>query len=171
MKTRKEIRAQIQKDQAATKTYLDQPAKVQANWRARYESRKHTEDCMDANDDTSVFKGKCICVMSDAEVLRANIDAVDGPRSQPTHTPTPWHVNYHEIVAANHTRPCHMSTSLNMFAPGESEANAAFIVRAVNCHQELIDTLKDLAHYCHDQIDETGLQERVRQAIAKAEGK
>lgn len=22
---------------------------------------KHTEDCLDANDDTSVLKGKCIC--------------------------------------------------------------------------------------------------------------
>jgi hypothetical protein len=25
------------------------------------EKKQHTEDCMDANDDTSVFKGKCIC--------------------------------------------------------------------------------------------------------------
>lgn len=25
------------------------------------EKKTHTEDCMDANDDTSVFKGKCIC--------------------------------------------------------------------------------------------------------------
>lgn len=23
--------------------------------------KKHTEDCLDANDDTSVLKGKCIC--------------------------------------------------------------------------------------------------------------
>lgn len=24
-------------------------------------TRKHTQDCLDANDDTSVLKGKCIC--------------------------------------------------------------------------------------------------------------
>lgn len=24
-------------------------------------SKQHTEDCIDANDDTSVFQGKCIC--------------------------------------------------------------------------------------------------------------
>ena len=25
------------------------------------QKQEHTEDCMDANDDTSVLKGKCIC--------------------------------------------------------------------------------------------------------------
>lgn len=25
----------------------------------------HTEDCLDANDDTSVFKGRCICPKAD----------------------------------------------------------------------------------------------------------
>ena len=45
------------------------------------------------------------------------------------------------------------------------------IVRCVNSHEELVNTLKDLAHYCHDQIDQTGLQERVGAVLRKAEGK
>lgn len=26
-----------------------------------YADREHIEDCIDANDDTSIFKGRCIC--------------------------------------------------------------------------------------------------------------
>lgn len=33
----------------------------------------HTEDCLDANDDTSVFKGKCIC----PKTIRTEADAIE----------------------------------------------------------------------------------------------
>lgn len=54
---------------------------------------------------------------------------------------------------------------------GFSEGLIDRIERTLNAHQGLVDCLKDLAHYCHDQIDETGLQERVRLILTKAEVK
>jgi hypothetical protein len=35
--------------------------KNQINHALDYSAKTHTEDCLDANDDTSVFHGKCIC--------------------------------------------------------------------------------------------------------------
>lgn len=62
-------------------------------------------------------------------------------------------------------------TAKEMGQTEQARADAAFIVRAVNCHEELVTVLKDLAHYCKDQIDQTAFQVRIKIAIAKAEGK
>ena len=82
----------------------------------------------------------------------------------PSHTPTPWKVGEeYEILGPNekvvattyHNRP-------------EVEANAAFIVRAVNAHEELLEALRYV-------VDSGESYERVQeiavQAIAKAEGR
>lgn len=56
----------------------------------------------------------------------------------------------------------------------EANANAEFIVRAVNCHYELLDALKKVTDYaddCASDREEYPLCiESARAAIAKAEG-
>ena len=94
------------------------------------------------------------------------------------HTPTPWRV----VLA-----PCQIVDDKNLIADlngkgfeiGEEEkyANAAFIVRAVNAHHELVEALKRIA----DEAVKTGTTEDGRslesiaeiafRAIAKAEGR
>lgn len=57
----------------------------------------------------------------------------------------------------------------------EAEANAAFIVRAVNNHQRLINQLKACRNKLKDMMDDSewcqpvGLLDAIDQAIAKAE--
>jgi len=94
------------------------------------------------------------------------------------HTPTPWtllggmigepykiqaHSEHHEIVT-----PC----------KALKNADAAFIVRAVNVHEELVTTLKETLDALYNETIDTphrpwinSVKERARQAIAKAEGK
>lgn len=57
------------------------------------------------------------------------------------HTPTPWEVNGLEIQATNREE----TFIAEVFNENESaKANAQFIVKAVNCHDELIEALAHL---------------------------
>lgn len=66
-------------------------------------------------------------------------------KTEPTHTPTPWHLNadpqyiqdqYANIVAVIHAR---LDGKRNAEIELEGKANAAFIVRAVNSHEALLE--------------------------------
>lgn len=66
-----------------------------------------------------------------------------------THTPTPWNVTRDE----NHVRALIRDAGFmrvaecgRAFVPGIAEANAAFIVRACNAHDELVAALRKVEH-------------------------
>lgn len=62
-----------------------------------------------------------------------------------THTPTPWNVTRDENDARALIRDgnfMRVAECGRAFVPGIAEANAAFIVRACNAHDELVATLK-----------------------------
>lgn len=100
---------------------------------------------------------------------------------KPLHTPTPWFVSENTLndVPTQKTIWIDDMSGNAVFAlpkmggrTYESQmADAAFIVWAVNSHQEMRDVLVDLAHYVQDQIKGTPLSERVKRVITKAEGR
>lgn len=83
------------------------------------------------------------------------------------HTPTPWHVDHHvHIKAENGWRVASVnvpSGSVGSWGVNPSD-NAHFIVRAVNCHEELLAALEQYA----SGLTDTGACARA--AIAKARG-
>jgi hypothetical protein len=50
------------------------------------------------------------------------------------------------------------------------EANATFIVQAVNCHQAVIDALKESQSQFSDSLEALKVIHKIWEAIAKAEG-
>ncbi len=86
----------------------------------------HTEDCIDANDDTSVLKGKCTCKMSD-------------------HTPGKWMVNIwtsgRYTIESDNGQVCEVNL---IHKPGTPKANAERIAKAVNCHDALVASIEGL---------------------------
>lgn len=114
-------------------------------------------------------------------------------KTQTQHTPTPWEVSgelEHLKIVANSKEEyaCDGIVKIADITPGDyeiaeyghCEANAAFIVRAVNAYErdqeikkELVRNLKN-AHDCLLVLSEyknTRLMKEIEQAIAKAEGK
>lgn len=105
------------------------------------------------------------------------------------HTATPWmfravptssgmcfKVGPEEIIYSDHGG-VHLyddHTSLNPHKAGEQKANAEFIVRAVNAHDDLAAALTDLYRFCclscaDDVIAEHPSFVKARAALAKAE--
>lgn len=105
------------------------------------------------------------------------------------HSPIPWHIGlkpgpYVYGSSGEEIADCRgiVLEDEDIGTP-ENKANAAFIVKAVNCHEELLATLKELntinltlLGYYGNLIDLRvvgdefgGYRERVEQAIAKAE--
>ena len=93
-----------------------EPWQKQTKALQEYQSKQHTEDCLEANDDTSVLKGKCIC-------------------PKPKHTPTP----------KMGTSPGYVKLIAEQL--GVTLETAAYIVRAVNAHEELVGLLKEIRKY------------------------
>lgn len=102
------------------------------------------------------------------------------------HTPTPWNVRYYDEFQnapldvlssegnciANVGRRSVNKTTGKVYEPSaEAFANAAFIVKAVNCHQELVDAAKAVLDNLRegDFISTTRL-DALQAAIAKAKG-
>lgn len=106
---------------------------------------------------------------------------------KPKHTPTPWHINHDRNEQPNIYGPTNDDwvavcphqcvQQLQVIA----NANAEFIVRACNAHDELLEALKSASAaacdaYCEREVDEHGYAEvahapdcdRVRAVIAKA---
>ena len=96
---------------------------------------------------------------------------------QAQRTPGPWQY----VIGQSGTRGLICTTTgetvVNIHAPAQIEANAAFIVRACNAHDDLLAALKYIAtrKYNDRGYDENmrpficDLQETARDAIAKAE--
>jgi len=86
------------------------------------------------------------------------------------HTPTPWKLwDGTKVYGHEHdgSDVSIVDSSSSFLSPETSQANAAFIVRAVNCHEELVALLRECRH--------PGLSEdlyhRIEKAIAKSEAK
>ena len=88
--------------------------------------------------------------------------------NKPQHTPTPWKYENHEIWGKNQNI-AEIHNSKSIFADGEPEANAEFIVRAVNSHEDLVFGIKNAIV----MLDETApmVAIELRKVLAKAEGK
>lgn len=100
--------------------------------------------------------------------------------SSASHTPTPWSLNLWTVGrvtihsnAQGDMQVCEMS---QVHGPGTQTANAAFIVRAVNAHETLINTLSQCKGYFDMQMKHLPTEATkimlndIVQAIAKAEG-
>jgi hypothetical protein len=94
----------------------------------------------------------------------------NGCGAKTQHTPTPWEVD-REAGDDSHV----MIDSQSDVYIGEIfiEANAAFIVRAVNAHEELLHVIKGMVH--HLEGGAPGLREHFiqvgKEAVAKAGGR
>jgi hypothetical protein len=97
-------------------------------------------------------------------------------KTKPTHTPTPWTTGLYDASVAFtqigvHVAVCKPDLSLlAVCGPArdeQSEADAAFLVRAVNAHEELVSLLKTMEYMAPN----TELNNRIKKAIAKAEGR
>lgn len=105
------------------------------------------------------------------------------------HTPTPWYLNVVdgsqlELFAKDEDGST-VCTALVHGPAGEwrtvgpiHEANAAFIIRAVNAHEDLLNCCKGLAETLEDEfnmlesrVDREEVIASIRRIIAKAEGR
>lgn len=96
-----------------------------------------------------------------------------------THTPTPWQQGTSANRRAMDTiftdkgqvQICRVDTSCP--EDGENEANAAFIVKACNAHDELVKTLEWVSQKLWDKLDHSeilNIKGQIAKAIAAAEG-
>lgn len=97
-----------------------------------------------------------------------------------THAPTPW-----KMRLDGPSRPTIESDEEGCFIDGfmgsdsERQANAAYIVHAVNSHDEMINLLKESLCLLRYEFEGTGgkdltgvdMFKRIEKAIAKSEGK
>ena len=104
----------------------------------------------------------------------------------PAHTPTPWSIDKETIndpdVVIESKSGCFVAQVSSDADDTEAQANAAFIVRAVNAHEELLDNIRQAIRALEAGLDDTGecighvstmdcVVDDLKQAIAKAEGK
>lgn len=97
----------------------------------------------------------------------------------PTHTPTPWRQSeINPMYVLDDARGEIIAECQPHYVDKKSKENAAFIVRAVNAHDELLAALKkirEMVQQCNAS-NAVAVQEYLRsgngaKAIAKAEGK
>jgi hypothetical protein len=87
--------------------------------------------------------------------------------NQPPHTPTPW--NYDDENGRVYDNEAGELVAVCDFVP-----DAAFIVKAVNSHEELVDTLRFILEMDAKQGADRNMPVAIRlakQVLAKAEGK
>ena len=91
------------------------------------------------------------------------------------HTPTPWMTNGGKSLFAQSKQIALMRASNSGWlnnqpcaSEEEANANAAYIVRAVNCHEELFQALKSVVDYLPEGDGQ--YVSHLRSIIAKAEG-
>lgn len=98
--------------------------------------------------------------------------------NQSSHTPTPWYFDFEKSYGANHgpeweTRSAPAGRGI-WTAHCQSGHDAAFIVKAVNCHEELVEALKSVKESLLDiHRDDTldGCLMVIEDALARGEGK
>lgn len=100
------------------------------------------------------------------------------PPKAPQHTATPWKVlrdNYGVVRLWSGIQDLGSVTSDGGISREEEEANADYIVCAVNTHNELIELLNDWVRMIPVMSDHTPAEDSLRarslRALARAEGK
>jgi len=96
-----------------------------------------------------------------------------------SHTPTPWKAEENRVFQIKHPTFRIAICTSNSADYLEEKANAEFIVRACNNHDELLEALKesqialyDAMHAGHLSRSYGGkVMDKIEQAIAKVEGK
>lgn len=96
-----------------------------------------------------------------------------------SHTPTPWTLMPGDSaprITIDGDKEWPIVPVISGPSKAHARANAAFIVKAVNCHEELLEALK-LAYAAlrnpserHQSKDERGLTQTITEAIAASEG-
>jgi hypothetical protein len=87
-------------------------------------------------------------------------------KAKPAHTPTPWTFDSCKTVrllSLDHK----IEIGSLWLKTEQAETDAAFIVRAVNSHEELLETLKAARR----ELNDSHRYDYIDEAIAKAEGK
>jgi len=66
------------------------------------------------------------------------------------HTPTPWKINALFNIAGANDRPVGTTGSNGLEGWYEENIdNAKFIVKAVNCHDDLVEAIKEIVGFCY----------------------
>lgn len=110
----------------------------------------------------------CQCAI-DSYGRKTMCAAHSGRLAEPKHTPTPWKVkgNLNTIEGANGLTVCDLRSNTV-----DADADAAFIVRAVNAHEELVNHLKVWMSRVKATDRETlSLMEASLRVIDRAEGR
>lgn len=129
-------------------------------------TKKHTVAC--ENEQEYRREAKCFCK---ALSYYGTTEAVE---PKPSHTPTPWKITYYEdglleglnfIEGSDKTEVCSIND-----ASTSGKANAAFIVRACNLHEDFMDLVRIVVGNDHmmNEVLPQSMAERL-DAIAKAE--
>lgn len=88
------------------------------------------------------------------------------------HTPPPWRVTglgpHGAVNVDTDNRP--VALTATQLDRAEDEANAKLIARAVNSHQDLVDTLWQILYSDVDNHIPDPLHKRARAVLAEAEG-
>ncbi len=91
----------------------------------------------------------------------------------PAHTPTPWYTVYNERLGMHkicHRQPCitgetsHIASIMTSLNDDLDKANAAFIIKACNSHDNLITALRDIA-YCKTFTAQNNPMDLVKVAL------
>lgn len=114
---------------------------------------------------------------------RRGIDGnlVDDGSDKPSHTPTPWQdrgsnsMGHHHQIGSVHSK---LMVAEVFGMDGRAEANAAYIVKAVNAHEGLVEALNAFRHvigFTHTDTDADQnavvlALELAEKALAQAEG-
>lgn len=89
--------------------------------------------------------------------------------SKPSHTPTPWHVEDQDIMSGE------IEIALVSAYNTNRKANAAYIVKCVNAHEELVRLVRKADNYIRNQEraipEDHGNDCQYCRALAQAEGK
>jgi hypothetical protein len=106
--------------------------------------------------------------------LERHLKVFHTDEAEVSHTPTPWILNnnkgWHEgWKDRGSIFECHLATGTHV-PEDQNQINAAFIVRAVNCHEELVLALKNLLVANGNQKDFPNIWKEGARALAKAEG-
>ena len=99
--------------------------------------------------------------------------------SEAKHTPLPWSSEYDEtghwrVYGGNKLVADVGDAEVSVAADNEWKANAAFIVRAVNAHEDLVRAINALLPFVDDAMDahsvmsESAVTEACRTAVATA---
>lgn len=86
------------------------------------------------------------------------------------HTPTPWMYYENGSVGRDKTPMYTIGFGIGgMLGEVVGEANAQFIVKAVNCHEELLEACKKALKHPENREEESEINYILSQAIAHAE--